>query len=253
MNLYTHIHQSLKEQYVACMHYSKQRYMKELMIAVITAGICAAGYFSFEWYKKRQDIQAFAGLVEISKSYDAAAQKAQQMQAIPQDEWKENPWEDVQLLLEAIASAHSSSSLSPFFTMYEAQLALDADHNYEKACDLMEKGLRRMAKNSPMYDMFNLKRIKMLLDHPLEDVRHQALQELQQVAGQKGNYVEQEALWTLGLYQSFAGNMDQAIQAWTKLAEQARSEKALITSPWTVLAQDKLKTLQITLPLIDKN
>ncbi len=113
----------------------------------------------------------------------------------------------------------------------------------------MDKGVRRLAKNSPYYDMFNLKRIKMLLDSPQVTVRENALKDLAQVAHQKENYYAQEALYTLGAYHAFHGNMQDAIQAWTTLAQETESEKALISSPWVNQAQEKLKTLNITLPV----
>ncbi len=247
MNLYTHVQQSVQEKYVAFLSYSKKKYVKESLIAGLVLLLAIGGYAAFDWYQKKQNIQAFAGLVEISKAYEAAVTKARELQNKPAEEQTENPWEDTQLLLEALASTHASSSLSPFFVMYQAQLALDADHDFDKACSLMEQGLRRLPKNSPFYDMFNLKRIKMLLDSPMQDVRTQAVAQLEQIGSQNDNYYAQEALWTVGSYQAFYGNLDQAIAAWKKLAQQATNDKELISSPWIALAQEKLKTLNISL------
>ena len=247
MNLYTHVQQSVQEKYVSFLRYSKKKYVKESLVAAAAIFLAVGCYAGFSWYQKRQNIQAFAGLVEISKAYEAAVTKARELQNKPAEEQTENPWEDTQLLLEAIASTHASSSLSPFFVMYQAQLALDADHDFDKACQFMEQGLRRLSKNSPFYDMFNLKRIKMLLDSPMQDVRDKAVAQLEQIACQKDNYYAQEALWTLGSYQAFYGNMDQAIAAWTKLAQETTSEKELMSSPWVSQAQEKLKTLHATL------
>jgi tetratricopeptide (TPR) repeat protein len=246
MNLYTHVQQTLQDRYVALLNFSKKKYGKETLVATAALLLAVGGYAAFGWYQKRQNIQAFAGLVEISKAYEAAVTKARELQNKPADEQTENPWEDTQLLLEAIASTHASSSLSPFFVMYQAQLALDADHDFDKACQLMEKGIRRLPKNSPFYDMFNLKRIKILLDSPMQDVRNKAVQDLEQVAAQKDTYYAQEALWTLGSYQAFYGNMDQAIAAWKTLAQDGTSDKELISSPWVSQAQEKLKTLNIS-------
>jgi tetratricopeptide (TPR) repeat protein len=247
MNLYTHVQQTLQDRYVAFVSYSKKKYVKESLIAAAALVFAVGGYAAFGWYQKRQNIQAFAGLVEISKAYEAALAKSRELQNKPAEEQTENPWEDTQLLLEAIASTHASSSLSPFFVIYQAQLALDADGDFDKACKLMEQGLRRLSKKSPFYDMFNVKRIKMLLDSPMQDVREKAIKDLEQVAAQKDNYYAQEALWTLGSYQAFYGNMDQAIAAWKTLAQESSSNKDLINSPWVSQAQEKLKTLNISL------
>lgn len=248
MNLYRNVQQNLQEKYVAFLSYSKKKYVKESLVVAGALFLALSGYAAFGWYQQRQNVQAFAGLIEISKAYEAALAKVRELESKPEEERTENPWEDTQLLLEAIAGTHASSSLSPFFVMYQAQLALDADHDFDKACQLMEQGLRRLAKNSPFYDMFNLKRIKMLLDSPMQDVRDKAIADLERVAAQKDNYYSEEALWTLGSYQAFYGNMDQAVAAWTTLAQEGQSEKALISSPWVSQAQEKLKTLNIALP-----
>jgi|GEM_PF-763996 len=248
MNFFTHIQESVQENYVELLKYSKKRYVKESMVAVAALILMTGGYFAYGWYQDSQNVRAFAGLVEISKSYEQSIAKAREQESLSEDDQRENPWEDTQLLLEAIASANSGSSLSPFFVIYEAQLALDAENDYDKACKLMEQGVRRLSKNSPYYEMFNLKRIKMLLDSPMQDVRDKTLVELERIASHKENYYAQEALYTLGDYQSFHGNMPEAIQAWTTLAQETQSDKALISSPWVSQAQEKLKTLNIALP-----
>ena len=248
MNLYTHVHQTVQEKYVAFVSYTKKKYVKEVLLAGAMTLVAVAGYFAFEWYQRRQNVQAFAGLVEIVKAYEDALVKVRELENKPAQEQTENPWEDVQLLLEALSSTHKSSSLSPFFTIYQAQLALDADHDYDKACQLMEQGLRRMSKNSPFYDMFVMKRIKMLLDSPMQDVREKAIAQLEKISEQKDNYAMQEALWLLGSYHAFYGNIEKAIVAWQKLAVQEESDSVIIGSPLVKQAQEKLKTLQATLP-----
>lgn len=245
MKLYTRVHLSIQDHCSTLAEYSKKRYVKESLIGVAALAFMVAGYCGYAWHQKRQNIQAFAGLVEISKSYEQSLTKAREQQSLPADAPKENPWEDTQLLLEAIASANSGSSLSPFFVIYQAQLALDAEGDFDKACQLMEQGARRLSRNSVYYDMFNMKRIKMLLDSPMQDVRDKAALELEKVASQKTNYYAEEALYTLGSYQAYHGNMDKAIAAWTTLAQENQSDKALISSPWVSQAQEKLKTLNI--------
>ena len=245
MKLYTQVQQSVQGHCENFADYSKKKYVKESLIGVATLVLVGFGYFGYAWHQKRLNVQAFAGLVEISKSYEQALTKAREQQSLPADAPKENPWEDTQLLLEAIASANSGSSLSPFFVVYQAELALHADNDFDKACKLMDKAVYGLSKNSVYYDMFTMKRIKMLLDSPMQDVRDKAAQELEKVAAEKNNYYGQEALWTLAAYQSFHGNMDAAIQAWTTLAQQDHSDKALISSPFVAQAQEKLKTLNI--------
>ena len=247
MKLYLQMQQSVQACYEKCITYSKKPYMKELFIGIVISILFGAGYIAYGWYQKRQNIQAFAALIEISKSYEQAVQKAGQLKDKSTDEQAaENPWEDTQLLLEALSSVHRGSSLAPFFVMYQAEIALQAENDYDKACQLMDQGLARLSKKSIYYDMFNFKRIKMLLDSPMENVRIAALKELQTIAADEDNFYNQQALYTIGTYESYHGNMDAAVDAWKKLAGQTQSENALISSPWVSQAQEKLKTLHIT-------
>ncbi|MBP6869940.1 hypothetical protein KBC04_03600 [Candidatus Babeliales bacterium] len=247
MNLYTQIHQSVQAHCGKFLECSKKPYMKESFFVVAALVIMAGGYTAFGWYQKRQNIQAFAGLMEISKSYEEASNKARQLKDKPADQQDENPWEDTQLLLEALISAHSGSSLAPFFVIYQAQVAIEAEGNYDKACQLMEQGVARLSKKSVYYDMFNLKRLKMLLDSPMETTRAAALKEVKAIAHHKENYYAQEALFTVAAYEAYYGNMEAAIDAWKKLAEEGQSEKALVSSPWVSQAQEKLKSLNISI------
>ncbi len=238
-NVLNHYYEMLMEQVQA-------KYVKEFLLVLITVGILFGGYIAFAWYKKRQNVQAFAGLVEISKAYEKALSAAQAQQDLPESQRTENPWEDVQLLLEALSSANKGSSLSPIFIFYQAELALQQEADYDKACKLMEKGIGQLSKSSIYYDMFNLKRIKMLLDSPQENVVTAAIADLKLIADNPNNYYYQDALHTLGMLQAAQGNMPTAIDAWKKLVS-SQPEKSVIVSPFVTQAQDKLKSLNITL------
>ena len=143
-----------------------------------------------------------------------------------------------------MSSANSGSTLYPFFIFFQAELALQQECDYEKACKLMKKGLGYLSKNSIYYDMFNLKLVKMLLDSPQENVSAAAVEDLKLIAQNSDNYYYQDALHTLGMYEAAQGNMPAAIEAWKALA-QSQTEKSLINSPFVSQAQDKLKSLNI--------
>src|SRR3989339_303346 len=205
-------HSSLQSYYEFLLEYVQVKYVKEVLVILAITGLLSGGYAMFSWNKKRQNVQAFAGLVEISKAYEKALATARKQQELPVSEQVDNPWEDTQLLLEAIASSNTSSSLSPFFVFYQAELALQQEGDYEKACKLMQKGLSQLPKKSIYYDMFNLKLIKMLLDSPEEKVTCAALQDLKLMAQNSENYYYQEALYTLGMYEASQGNTTAAVE-----------------------------------------
>jgi len=231
--------------YEIIMEYAQIKYVKESLFFIIVVGLLFGAYLSFHWYKKRQNVQAFAGLVEVSKAYEKALTASQAQENASEIEEPLNHWEDTELLLEAISSANKSSSLSPFFIFYQAEVALKKDGDYEKACQLMEKGVGLLSKDSIYYDMFNLKRIKMLLDSPLKNVADAALAHLKVIAENSNNYY-QDALHTLGMYEAVQGNMPAAINAWISLV-QSQPEKSIMISPFVTQAQEKLKSLNVAL------
>lgn len=230
-----------KKYYELFLDYTNAPYVRESIAIIIASALLFGGYTAFSWHKKRQNSQAFAGLVEVSRAYEKALQATGE--ALQQSE---NPWEDTQLMLEALSTANSGSSLSPFFIFYQAELALQQENDYETACTLMAQGLKKLPKKSVYYDMFHLKQIKMLLDSPQEHVAAHALKDLQLMAENSENYYYQEALHTLAMYQAAHGNMDGAVQAWKLLAD-SQPTKALIESPYVTHAQEKLKSLNIML------
>lgn len=226
------------------MQYAQMKYVRELIVAVILFALVSCGYALVTWYQKSNNVQAFAGLVEISKSYEKALEAARNQQELPTAEQVENPFEDTELLLEAIATQHTSSSLSPFFVFYQADVALQKESDLAKATTLMKKGLAQLPKKSIYYDMFHLKLIKMSLDSKEEAVVTSAVQDLKLMADNNENYYYQEALHTLAMYQASQGDMSAAIVSWKKLAT-SQTDKALVGSPFVAQAQDKLKSLHI--------
>lgn len=226
------------------MHYTQIKYVRELIAAVILFVVVSCGYALITWYQKSNNVHAFAGLVEISKSYENSLEVARKQQELPESEQVENPFEDTELLLEAIAKQHAGSSLSPFFIFYQADLVLHQENDLAQAITLMKKGLAQLPKKSIYYDMFHLKLIKMSLDSKDEAVAVKALQDLKLMADNNENYYYQDALHTLALYQASQGDMSAAIVSWKKLAL-TQADKTLIPSPFVAQAQDKLKSLHI--------
>src|SRR3989339_835932 len=100
-------HTPVQSYYEFLLERLQAKYARELVAGIIVVGLLLGGYATLTWYKKRQNVQAFAGLVEISKSYEKSLAAAKKQQESPASEQVENPWEDTQLLLEAIASKNS--------------------------------------------------------------------------------------------------------------------------------------------------
>jgi len=246
MNLYTQIQESVKDYSQLIVEYSKKKFVKEAMLTVAVLVLLLVGKGIYTWHTQRSNAQAFAGLLEISKAYEQALSKAQGQENLPQDQQMNDPWEDVELLLQAISSAHSRSSLAPFFIIYQAELAIAKDGDHDKACMLMNKAVAKLSKKSVYYDMFNLKRIKMLLDSQQTEVVARAVKELQAIADNQKNYYHQEALHILAQYYRANNDMQASLEYLKKLAA-TKIDDAMIVNPWVSQAQEMLESLPASL------
>ena len=245
MNFDAMVKQKIKSYYNVFLSKSKDKYVKESLIGFVIISLLAGGFAMNSWYKHRQSAKAFAGLMEVAKSYEAALALDRKQRLITDDKAKkENPWEDTQVLLDAANSNSSGSALAPFFLLYKAQLVLEEENDLEKSIDLTRQAISYFSKDSIYYDMFNFKRIKMSLDSKDINTQKSALIELITVSQNPKNYCFEEALYVLGVYYIHNNDSTKSIESWKRLVEN-QSKTALIESPWVKQAQEKLKALGI--------
>lgn len=245
MDSYTQITKKVKVYYNIVMQKTNAKYVRETLIGAVILVAMVTGYMLNHWYKSYKDTKAFSGLLEVSRAYEKAEEYGKKQQATRSKEDVRDPWEDVDVLLDAASSSNASSSLAPFFILYEAQLTLEQDHDQEKALSLLEKGLSKLSSGSVFYSLFNMKRIKMALDSEKPEVRKSALIDLIKISQDPTNYSFDEALYVLGVYHLHENKLQDAIDAWKRLVEN-QPKNSLIVSPWAKHAQEKLKALGVS-------
>ena len=239
MVVYSQIQDYIKQQYLDFKNQYGMKYVYTVGLLVGFTVLLTGGYFAHQYHIEQRETRAFVGFREVTNSY----QEAQGIVKDLSDQEKINErWQDVEVLLDAVYSQNSHSYLAPYFLMYKAQIMLEKGESLELATEEIDKALRLIPFDTPLYNLFLLKRIKMGLDSEQADVRDEALMELQSLAKAPQRYMHQEAVYLLGLYQINNGKIAEAQETWSALQSDSKKDTDyLVESPWAKAVQDKLK------------
>lgn len=244
MDSYAQISEKIKELYKQFSEKTKAKYVKEALLGTAILVIMFGGYMAHDWYKSYKSSKAFAGLLEVSKSYEKALEIDKKQEALRSKDNVANPWEDVDVLLDAASASSSGSNLSPFFLIYEAELTWKQDKKLDKAVELMKKAVSQFSSSSIFYHIFNLKRIKMQMDSSDAALQKDALVDLTKLSQDPSGYCFEEALYLLSMYHLYNNKLSDAVEAWKRLVEN-KAPKSLVISPWVKQAQEKLKAFGV--------
>ena len=197
------------------------------------------GYFAHQFYIQKRETAAFIGFREVTKAF----QEVQSMVKDLSDQEQINErWQDVEILLDAVSAQNRGSYLAPYFLMYKAQIRLEKGDDIDLVRKDVEKALSIIPFDTPLYNLFLLKQIKMGLDSADAEVRNDSLADLQSLARAPHRHMNQEAVYLLGLYQINNGQITQGQETWKALQEAETSDlEFLVDSPWARVVQEKLK------------
>lgn len=241
MVVYSQIQDLIKKQYLDFKSRYGVRYVYTVVVAVCTALVLTGGYFGYQYYVQKRETRAFVGFREVTSAYKEAQQE---VQGLSDQEAIDERWQDVEVLLDAVYSQNSSSYLAPYFLMYKVQIMLEKGESFEDARKEMKRALGMIPFNTPLYNLFLLKKIKMDLDSEDTAARDSALQDLKKLASSPEKYMYEEAVYTLGLYQITNGQTQDAQTTWKALAEaKEQLEGYPIESPWNKVVEDKLQSI----------
>jgi hypothetical protein len=240
MVVYSQIQGYIKQQYLDFKNQYGMKYVYTVGLLVGFTVLLTGGYLAHQYHVQQRETRAFVGFREVTNSY----QEAQGIVKDLSDQEKINErWQDVEVLLDAVYSQNSHSYLAPYFLMYKAQIMLEKGESVELAREEVNKALRLIPFDTPLYNLFLLKQIKMGLDCSKQsDAYDDALMSLHVLAGAPQRYMHQEAVYLLGLYQINNGKIAEAQETWSAL--QSADKKAtdyLFESPWAKAVKDKLK------------
>jgi hypothetical protein len=210
-------------------------------IGVTALGILlfSGGYIARQYYVQQRETKAFNGFREVSKSF-------QDTQLLVKDltdqEVVLSHWNDLEHILGEIYNQNKGSYLAPYFLMYRAQVRLEKGDTVDQVYQDVDAALRLIPFDTPLYNLFLLKRIKMGLDSENEFVREVSLKDLQELADAPDRHMYEEAVYLLGLYQINNGQLAEAQATWKKLQEdELKSVGYSVNSPWKKAVADKVK------------
>jgi tetratricopeptide (TPR) repeat protein len=134
---------------------------------------------------------------------------------------------------------HSGSSLAPYFLALEVQ-SLIGQGKLNEAINSLDRVIGMISKNSPLYFTYAIQAARMKLDSDDESLKNNGLRDLEALAINLKNKNRDQALYYLAHYFAMQGSVDRAQELLNQLIV-AFPEGGLASSPWTVLAQEKLK------------
>jgi hypothetical protein len=222
------------------------KYVKEATIGIGLLAALIGGYFLNSWYVKNREEQAFKDFSSIVSSMQQNEQIIQALDPQKDKEKIDQAYNDVLLLIDALYKEHVGSYLAPYFLALKSQIILEQTNNYQEAVTILDQALNGMDKKSDLGSLYYLKRIKMGFDSTDTKEQEKSFKELEILANDQTNVMQQEAQYLLGAYYASLGQITQAQEVWKKLINASgelsdRSDDTdLLKSSWIKLAQEKL-------------
>lgn len=241
MSMYSKFQDNVSSSYASLQKQYSAKYVKGFLIGLVIMTALGGGYFFNKIYTQNREERAFVALSEVIESFTHSQRITQGLDPQKDQEKIEQAWQDTEALLNALHKEHMSSYLAPYFLIFKSQILLEKTNDLEQATKILDDALAQMSKGSEMYNLFFMKRIKMGFDSKQEEVRKQAVADLNVIAQDPSNTMYQEALYELGVYFMSAGDIEKSQEAFKKLVDSADAS-ALLNSPWVQQAKEKLVT-----------
>jgi len=203
------------------------RYSRHVSIVLLFAAIAVSAFWGYRWWHRQREEGAQKALSEGIYAYQEALQG--------KDDFA---WGNVAMLFNVGHEQHSSSSLAPFFIMFNAD-ALLRQGNRAEAIVKFEEAIKTLPKDSAFLNLYKTKLALVRLDDETSDISEQGLKELNELANNAENSNRDMALYYVGLYYWSQNNIDDAKVVWQKLVDTFKDEK-IGASPWVGHAREKL-------------
>lgn len=239
MKIHTKLYNSMTSYYASIQEQYSIKYLKEALIATLLIVCLGGGYFLNKFYTQYREQQAFVALSEVVESFMQSQRVSQSLDSEKDKEKINHAWSDTQILLDALYKEHSNSYLAPYFLVFKSQIILDRDHNLDAAIKVFDEALVSISRKTELGSLYHMKRIKMGFDSADATEKEKSVQKLIEITQNPKDHAYQEALYLLGVYYISLGDHQKAQQCFSKLIE-SQDAKALLKSPWVLLAQEKL-------------
>lgn len=210
-------------------NYAKQTVQKNdtIRLAVILIGVIVIGGVAFFGYRKYR----------VSREVAAQLDFGQGLREYMRGAVRETMWPEVQEIFKAGYDRNKSSSLAPYFRLFEANALIEQEKK-EEALVIMNEALSMLSSSSPLYTMYATKRALLNIDLGKDD----GLEQLKQLAHDEKNVQRDLSLYYLGLYYWSKNDIDAAQREW-RLLISLKNNDPKATSEWINLAEKKLEQI----------
>jgi len=208
--------------------YMSFAYIRYIVSILGIACISAVTWYGYSWYTMRRDEKASMALNTIIAEYAKAA---------------EDTTADMGPLLHLFHegyTAHASSSVAPFFLIYQSEILLKQG-NRQEAIAVIQKAIDGLG-SLPVSYPYKTKHALMMLESADADVQQQGLGALIALAREPKNLYSDSALYFLGRYYMMRDQKEEAKMMWQELVELYEEDSAH-ASPWAVRALQSLRMM----------
>jgi len=188
------------------------------VVVFALVGVLAGAWLGYSWYRRGKESAAYK---DLSESIEAFA-KLRGAQA------SEEKWIDVSKGFSVGAQRHTSSSLYPYFLVYEADALLQAGKQLE-ALAFLKEALPLINKKNSLYYLYALKLALVRIDAGEE----QGKEELATLARDAANPMRTMARYYQALLSESVGDTDETMRLFKEVGIDGDSY-------WATLAQQKL-------------
>lgn len=215
----------------------QQRNNRIALAVLIFAIIGAGGYYAYQWHNNNIQKLAQKAFSESLEVYNQAMSLAFAKDASEKDSM--NLWAEAEIAFKTGYSQNKSSTLAPFFLVYEAQ-ALLRQNKLDQAYEVLSEGLKKIPGNLPFSFLYQTTQALMEIDR--QDTQ-KGIDRLDKLSKDKNNPLRDMAVFYLGEYYLSINEIAKARLQFESLDLTNKDVIDKSDSPWVNLAKSKLQQL----------
>ncbi|OGB84395.1 hypothetical protein A3F66_06275 [candidate division TM6 bacterium RIFCSPHIGHO2_12_FULL_32_22] len=205
-------------------------------IFVVIGALFIGGYYFNGWYTNRVESAAQLAFTESLDIYNQALSKE-----LMTTDKATNEWDESDLAFKTAYDQNKNSKLSPFFLVYQAQ-SLAREGEIEKAVSILDEAIDDVSNDLHFFNLFKLTKNLILFNGSTED-KTSALKDLEALASDKDNPLQDMSLYFLAEYYYSEGDLEKAKDLFQRASELGFKNELNVESPWVGLSKEKLASL----------
>lgn len=198
-------------------------YIIAIIIAAIVSALGAGSFFIYKYYLDKKSENATFKLAQIIDEYRKSSSL--------------NEVKDLIQIIESTSKNYKNNKLYPFFISYESDLELK-EANEKEAIKLSDEFLKLIDEKNPLYYSYAIKNAFLKLDSKDSHLNSIGYKELNNLANNVKNPLQDMVIYNLALYELFKSNKEQAKLLFEKIVLKNKE-----SSFWYIMAKSRLESL----------